>query len=67
MQIVLGGQCLIAATVNETSEIVHLNENNDLSFCERNGKLSERVKAIAALMEGVRFEVRTSQQILLEM
>ena len=64
---VLGGQCLIAATVNEKREIVHLNENHDLSFGERDGSLSERVKAIGHLMEGVRFAVRVSEQILLEM
>lgn len=64
---VLGGQCLIAVTVNEKREIAHLNENHDLSFGERDGTLSERVKAIGSLMEGVRFDVRMSQQILLEM
>ena len=64
---VLGGQCLIAATLNEKLEIVHLNENHDLSFGERNGTLSERVKAIGTLMEGARFNMRMSQQILLEM
>jgi 2-dehydropantoate 2-reductase len=64
---VLGGQCLIAATLDEKREVVHLNENHDLSFGERDGTLSERVKAIGSLMEDVRFKVRVSQQILLEM
>lgn len=64
---VLGGQCLIAVTMNEKREIAHLNEFHDLSFGERDGTLSERVKAIARLLEGARFNVRASQQILLEM
>lgn len=64
---VLGGQCLIAVTLNEKREIVHLNENHDLSFGERDGKLSERVKAIAALMAGALFNSRLSQQIVLDM
>jgi 2-dehydropantoate 2-reductase len=64
---VLGGQCLIAATVNEKGEILHLNDFHDLSFGERDGALSDRAKAIASLMEDARFEARLSQQILLEM
>ncbi len=64
---VLGGQCLIAATLNEKREVVHLNENHDLSFGERDGTLSERVQAIGSLMEGARFKMRVTQQILLEM
>jgi len=64
---VLGGQCLIAATLNEKREIAHLNENHDLSFGERDGSLSPRVQAISRLMEGVRFNARASQKILLEM
>lgn len=64
---VLGGQCLIGATVNEKREIVHLNDVHDVSFGERDGSVPERVKAISRLMEGVRFNVRVSQQILLDM
>jgi 2-dehydropantoate 2-reductase len=64
---VFGGQCLIGATVNEKHEVVHLNDVHDLSFGERDGSLSERVKAIGDLMEGVRFNARLSRQILLEM
>ena len=64
---VLGGQCLIAATMNEKREIAHLNDNHDLSFGERNGAVSDRIQAISKLMEGVRFNVKMSQQILLDM
>ena len=44
---VLGGQCLIAVALNEKREIVHLNDVHDLSFGERDGTLSQRVKSIA--------------------
>jgi|SRR5579862_57892 len=64
---VLGGQCLIAATVNEQHEIVHINDLHDLSFGERDGRLSDRVKEIAGLMQGARFNSRASQEIVLEM
>ena len=64
--LVLGGQCLIAASVNQ-GEIVHLNENHELSFGERDGALSERVKRITRLMDGVRFYAHVSTEILLEM
>ena len=44
---VLGGLCAIAATLNEAREVVQLNPMQSLSFGERDGKLSERVRAIA--------------------
>ena len=59
---VLGGQCLIAVTLNEKREVAHLNEAHDLSFGERDGSLSERVKAIGKLMEGARFNMRTRRK-----
>src|ERR1700675_3167322 len=52
---VLGGQCFIAAAVKD-GEIVQLNEAHELSFGERDGTLSDRVQAIARLMEGVKFK-----------
>src|SRR3979409_250369 len=44
---VLGGLCAIAVTLNEAREIVHLMPMQSLTFGERNGKVSERVRAIA--------------------
>jgi 2-dehydropantoate 2-reductase len=64
---VLGGQCLIAATVNEKGEIVHLNENHNLSFGERDGSMSDRVRATLQMMQPARFNVRASSEILQEM
>jgi len=62
---VLGGWCMIAATLNDRREVVHMNEIHLLAFGERPGRvrggnsddaLSERVQTIADLMKGARFE-----------
>jgi 2-dehydropantoate 2-reductase len=63
---VLGGQCFIAVALKD-GEIVHLVETHELSFGERNGELSDRVQAIAQLMEGARFKAHASAEILQEM
>jgi 2-dehydropantoate 2-reductase len=63
---VLGGQCLIAVAVKD-GEIVHLNDTHELSFGERDGALSNRVKAITQMMEGARFNVHCSSEVLQEM
>jgi 2-dehydropantoate 2-reductase len=44
---VLGGLCAIAVTLNEKREVVQLAPMQSLSFGERNGEMSDRVKAIA--------------------
>lgn len=64
---VLGGQCVIAATLDSAGTILHLNTDHQLTFGERDGTSSDRVRAIAAEMEGTLFEHRLSDHILLEM
>jgi 2-dehydropantoate 2-reductase len=64
---VLGGQCVIAATLNREREIVHLNEMHVVSFGELEGGLSERVREIGDVMSGAGFDVRPSDNILLGM
>jgi len=44
---VLGGLCAIAVTLNDKREVVQLAPMQSLSFGERDGKISDRVKAIA--------------------
>jgi 2-dehydropantoate 2-reductase len=66
-QRVLGGQCLIAATLNGEREIVHLNDAAALTFGELEGGLSERVQAIAEAMNVTGFHASTSDAILLRM
>ena len=64
---VLGGQCVIAATLDADHRVIHLNQSHELSFGERDGALSERVRAIAEAMRGAVFTARASERILAEM
>lgn len=64
---VLGGQCVIAATLDARHRVVHLNRSHELSFGERDGALSHRAHAIAEAMRGAVFEARASERILSEM
>src|SRR3984885_1495104 len=64
---VLGGQCLISATLDAEGRILHLNDSHLLSFGELDGSPSARAKAIEATFSGTRFESRLSTAILQEM
>jgi len=64
---VLGGQCVIAATLNADQQIVHLNEMHAVTFGELAGGVSERVQVIADAMAGANFDVTVSENILLRM
>src|SRR5580700_8607881 len=55
---VLGGQCLISATLDAEGRVLHLNESHLLSFGELDGSPSARAKAIEATFSGARFESR---------
>jgi len=64
---VLGGRCLISATLNEQREIVHLADMHTLNFGELDGRASYRVELIEKQFEGARFDGTSSRQIILEM
>jgi 2-dehydropantoate 2-reductase len=64
---VLAGQCVIAATLADDGAIVHLNQMHSLTFGERDGGLSERVRAIGAAMAKANFESHPSEQATQEM
>jgi 2-dehydropantoate 2-reductase len=64
---VMGGQCQIAATLNEAREIVQLAPMHSLSFGERKGGSSDRVKAIAAIMASGNFGGAASETIMQDM
>ena len=64
---VLGGQCVIAATLDERGAVVHLNEAHSLTFGERDGGMSERVRRIAEAFAGARFDSRPSEAATQEM
>ena len=64
---VLGGQCVIAATLDADGVVRHLNTSHSLTFGERDGSRSARVEQIAQAMANVRFEPRLSTTILQDM
>ncbi|SFK85930.1 2-dehydropantoate 2-reductase [Methylorubrum salsuginis] len=64
---VLGGTCAIVATLTKAGEIRQMSELHSLTYGERDGTRSERIAAIEAQMEGVRFQARSSDKVVLEM
>jgi 2-dehydropantoate 2-reductase len=64
---VLGGLCLISATLDAAGAIQHLNDLHGLVFGELDGGSSTRVQAIERDFATTKFEGRASPQILLEM
>lgn len=64
---VLGGQCVIAATLSAEGVVHHLNQSHSLTYGERDGSCSERVERIAHAMAKVNFEPRLSTTILQDM
>jgi len=64
---VLGGQCVISATLDDAGRVLHLGDAHSLSFGERDGSLTPRVAAIASLFAGAKAEARASDAILQEM
>jgi len=64
---VLGGQCLISATLDPEGRILHLNNLHLLSFGEQNGAKSARAEPIAAALSGAGFDSHLSSAILQEM
>ena len=66
-QRVLGGQCVIAATLDAEGKVRHLNQSHSVTFGERDGSRSERVERILASMSKAKFEPRLSTTILQDM
>jgi 2-dehydropantoate 2-reductase len=64
---VLGGLCAIAATLNAQREVVQLAPMQSLNFGERDGGLSDRVRAIAEVMASGKFGSVASENIVQEM
>jgi 2-dehydropantoate 2-reductase len=64
---VLGGLCAIAVTLNDKREVVQLAPMQSLNFGERDGKLSDRVRAIADVFASGNFGSVASEHIVQEM
>jgi 2-dehydropantoate 2-reductase len=64
---VLGGLCAIAATLNEKREVVQLQPMQSINYGERDGKLSDRVRAIDETFKSGIAGAGASQNILQDM
>jgi 2-dehydropantoate 2-reductase len=64
---VLGGLCAIAVTLNDKREVVQLQPMQSLTFGERDGKMSERVRSIADVFASGNFGSVASEQIIQDM
>src|SRR5882724_1190621 len=64
---VLGGLCAIAVTLNEAREVVHLAPMQSLNFGERDGKMSDRVRAISDVFASGNFGAAASEHIMQDM
>jgi 2-dehydropantoate 2-reductase len=64
---VLGGQCVIAATLNREREIVHLNDAHAVTFGALEANQAERVQAISGALQGAGFDASASDTILQQM
>ena len=64
---VLGGLCAIAATLNEAREVVQLAPMQSLNFGERNGGISDRVRAIGAVFAADNTGAIVSEHIMQDM
>jgi len=63
----LGGQCIISATLDERGHAVLLGPTATLTFGELNGASSKRTEAIATTMREAGFALQVSNAVLLEM
>ena len=61
---VLGGLCVIAVTLNEKREVVQLGPMQSLGFGERDGKMSDRIRAIAEIIKSGNFNGAASETVL---
>lgn len=64
---VLGGLCAIAVTLNEKREVVQLTPMQSLGFGERDGRMSDRVKAIAEVFARGNCGAAPSEHVMQDM
>jgi 2-dehydropantoate 2-reductase len=64
---ILGGQCVIAATLDAQRAIVHLDGNHKLTFGERDGVISQRIRHVASTLDNAGFDASLSDHIVQEM
>jgi 2-dehydropantoate 2-reductase len=65
--VILGGQCVIAATLDAQREVIHLDDNHKLTFGERDGVISDRIRHVAGTLDNAGFDARLSDHVVQEM
>ena len=66
-QHVLGGQCVISATLDDDGVVQHLNRMHSITFGERDGTSSARMQAITRTLADAGFDARPSGRIVQDM
>lgn len=66
-QRVLGGQCVISATLDAQGVVQHLNQMHSLTFGERDGSNSPRMRAITEAFADAGFDSRPSDTVVQDM
>jgi 2-dehydropantoate 2-reductase len=66
-QHVLGGQCVISATLDAHGAVQHLNQLHSITFGERDGSASPRMQAITEAFADAGFDSRPSQTVVQDM
>ena len=64
---VLGGRCIIAATLDTDGAVRQLNDKHTLTFGERDGSITPRLRAINTQLDGVGFDAHASNTIVQDM
>jgi 2-dehydropantoate 2-reductase len=64
---VLGGQCVISATMDASGQIIHLGDFHTLTFGERDGARTERISTIEEEFSRANFDAELVEDILQEM
>ncbi len=64
---VVGGLCVISATLDANGAIIHVNNLHSLTFGELDGSRSQRIETIASALIGAGFDARLSGEIRQDM
>jgi 2-dehydropantoate 2-reductase len=64
---VLGGLCALVVTLNDKREVIQLQPGQSLNFGERDGRMSDRVRAIAEIFASGKFGSVASEHIIQDM
>jgi 2-dehydropantoate 2-reductase len=64
---VLGGQCVISAAIDQQGAVIQSMPSHSITFGERPSGITDRARTILSMMQEAVFDVRASEEIMLEM